>query len=674
LVVAYSVHGEGLVKRDRAEAEAALRRGLELGPVVDDPEHPGARYQIHWARLHSLLGDVLSNSGRLDEAEQLFRQARQLSEEGLLRKPFRGFVTDLLRNTNRLATFHIDRGETEPARELYRRALRVCTDVVAKNPRDLVLRDSLGWCHHEVGDALARLGETAEADRIYREAIRIAEEVLAERPTETRFMRMLADRYPGPDDYAGQGDHAARLGRWAEAEQAFRKALALSERVAAGDPSEGASRYLAAAYTKLGRFLAGRGRPQEAEALFRQAAAAYREAASRLRIDDLKGHNDLARFLATSPDPELRDPTQAVRLSERALEACQARLGPDHDDTLWGMEGLAGVYQAAGRLAEAVALRQQVLERRRAKLGPDHGGTLNGMNALAVTYIDAGRPEEAIALLESVLAKLRAQSGSEDGIAIVLGNLAEAHHRAGRPHDGIALLGQALEVMKAKHGPNSPEAVQVMHTLAHAYQNAGQLPEAVALFEQSLAKRKSGQSFEKQMSGFGPEAGKTREFMACLAAAYNDAGAFDQAEPLLVDVLEHARKMGGPASPQTADVLAMLGLSRLKQQKYAEAEPVLRECLMIRGKAMADDWLRFNALSMLGGALLGQKKYAEAEPLLLQGYEGMKQREAKIPPPWNVIRLVEAVERIVRLYEATGQADQARTWRAKLPADKPADR
>ena len=48
---------------------------------------------------------------------------------------------------------------------------------------------------------------------------------------------------------------------------------------------------------------------------------------------------------------------------------------------------------------------------------------------------------------------------------------------------------------------------------------------------------------------------------------------------------------------------------------------------------------------MLGGALLGQKKYAEAEPLLLAGYEGMKQREAKIPPEGKV-RLTEALERL----------------------------
>ena len=59
---------------------------------------------------------------------------------------------------------------------------------------------------------------------------------------------------------------------------------------------------------------------------------------------------------------------------------------------------------------------------------------------------------------------------------------------------------------------------------------------------------------------------------------------------------------------------------------------MLRECLAIRVKKQPDAWSTFNTQSKLGGVLLGQKKYADAEPLLLQGYEGMKQREAKIPP------------------------------------------
>ena len=44
----------------------------------------------------------------------------------------------------------------------------------------------------------------------------------------------------------------------------------------------------------------------------------------------------------------------------------------------------------------------------------------------------------------------------------------------------------------------------------------------------------------------------------------------------------------------------------------------------------------------------------------------MKQREASIPPPGK-IRLTEAIERLVQLYEATGKKDKAAEWRAKLP-------
>jgi hypothetical protein len=88
-------------------------------------------------------------------------------------------------------------------------------------------------------------------------------------------------------------------------------------------------------------------------------------------------------------------------------------------------------------------------------------------------------------------------------------------------------------------------------------------------------------------------------------------------------------------------------------------------------KRSPDAWTTFNTRSMLGGALLGQKKYADAEPLLLQGYEGMKERETKIPAQGK-IRLTEALERLVQLYEATGKKDQAAEWRKKLDAAKAA--
>ena len=75
-------------------------------------------------------------------------------------------------------------------------------------------------------------------------------------------------------------------------------------------------------------------------------------------------------------------------------------------------------------------------------------------------------------------------------------------------------------------------------------------------------------------------------------------------------------------------------------------------------------------LAQIGLVLLEQQKWTEAEPLILSGYEGMKAREARIPPPGKP-RLTDPAERVVTHYEAWGQATKAAEWRARL--SKPSD-
>jgi hypothetical protein len=116
--------------------------------------------------------------------------------------------------------------------------------------------------------------------------------------------------------------------------------------------------------------------------------------------------------------------------------------------------------------------------------------------------------------------------------------------------------------------------------------------------------------------------------------------------------------------------LAQLGTALLEMRGYADAEPILRECLALREKTQPDIWTTFNTLSQLGGALLGQEKYADAEPLLLKGYEGLKAREKTIPPQ-GAIRVPEALDRLIELYTATNKPDEVKKWqaeRAKYPA------
>jgi hypothetical protein len=98
---------------------------------------------------------------------------------------------------------------------------------------------------------------------------------------------------------------------------------------------------------------------------------------------------------------------------------------------------------------------------------------------------------------------------------------------------------------------------------------------------------------------------------------------------------------------------------------------VLDQCLAIYEKEWPDSWRTFEVKSLLGGALLGQRKYADAEPLLREGYQGMKERAAKIVPT-DQGSLTDALERLVRLHDAWGKPDEATKWRQELEAHKKA--
>lgn len=65
-----------------------------------------------------------------------------------------------------------------------------------------------------------------------------------------------------------------------------------------------------------------------------------------------------------------------------------------------------------------------------------------------------------------------------------------------------------------------------------------------------------------------------------------------------------------------------------------------------------------------------RRKFDEAEPLLIEGYEGMKVREDKIPAAGKV-RLTEAIQRLVDLYTAWEKPEEAAKWKAVIEAAAP---
>ncbi len=92
----------------------------------------------------------------------------------------------------------------------------------------------------------------------------------------------------------------------------------------------------------------------------------------------------------------------AITLYEDALKRCEAKLGPDHPDTLFSRESLALAYERARRFGDARALGQETLKRRLAKAGPDDPETLATLDSLAKIDL-AVNPAEAEPFLRQAL-------------------------------------------------------------------------------------------------------------------------------------------------------------------------------------------------------------------------------------------------------------------------------
>ncbi|HXJ55649.1 MAG TPA: protein kinase [Verrucomicrobiae bacterium] len=425
--------------------------------------------------------------------------------------------------------------------------------------------------------------------------------------------------------------------------------------------------------------------------------------------------NSSAWRFATHPDPSQRDGQKALRLAERAVAATE-RTNAIYLDTLAAANAELGSFaNAVSVQQEAIALLPTKKEKEdyasRRKLYENNSPYRDRITFVreASGLVREGKNLEAERWLGEDLLRLRTEaakipSGGGPDVALILHHLAEALlerkalaearplaeeavalHRShpdwpsGERQHAFQVLGnvladlgdlaaleaelrQELISVQKESALGSSEDISYLavlqHHLAEVLLERKELSEARLLAEQAAAgyRRHPNWSSAEREHAF-----------AVLADVLMDQEDFIALAPLLREQLEESRRRLAPEDPELAAVMAHLTIALLKQGDFSEAEPVARECLTIRESKLADDWRTFGTRSLLGGALLGQKKYAEAEPLLRSGYEGMKQRQAKMPSEARP-RLEEARERLVQLYEATNRPDQAAQWR-KQPAD-----
>jgi tetratricopeptide (TPR) repeat protein len=195
-----------------------------------------------------------------------------------------------------------------------------------------------------------------------------------------------------------------------------------------------------------------------------------------------------------------------------------------------------------------------------------------------------------------------------------------------------------------------------LNNLATVVAARGRLAEAEDLFREAIAIKR------RTLGSDHPEVANS---LSGLASALLGQGKLAEAETSVREALAITKNSSETDAPVLADAFANLAQILVLERQFVEAENLARQCRVIREKRLLDQWPTFDAQSLLGATLLGQKNYAAAEPPLVSSYQGLKQRAAQIPGT-EKHRLKETLQCLVRLYEATGKADEAAKWKQEL--------
>jgi len=622
------------------------------------------------AQLLSAIGETYHGLGLYQKAVAVHERDRDL-----LRNELGDDNDETLTSMNNLALAYQSAGRLAEALLLLERTLELRkAKFGAEHPSTLTSMNNLAIAYEDTG-------RLAEALPIFEQTLELRKAKLGPKhPSTLTSMNNLAMAYQS-------------AGRPAEALPLLEQTLELRKaKFGAAHPSTLTSmNNLAGAYSSAGRLA-------EALPLLEQTLELRKATFGAEHPSTLTSMGSLAAAYWKMKRLDL-----SIPLFKETLELQKAKLPSDHPDTLQTMHNLAVNYAGAGRLDEAVPLYEETLRLRKGKLGPEHPDTLRSMGSVATAYWEMKRLDLSIPLFKETLELQKAKLPSDHPDTLqTMYNLAVNYAGAGRLDEAVPLYEETLRLRKGKLGPEHPDTLRSMANLAVAYRDACMFDLASAQFQSLWEARRTTLSRDDRMTidaenhlGWtmalaGDYSGAEQHLLSShrdiqqakdvpadwlpiycdrLADLYARWGKPEKVEPWLRQKLELVTSQSGADHLATAEVQVQLGHNLLQQHRPIDAEPLLRECLTIRENRLPDDWVLFNTKSMLGGALAGQKKFQEAEPLLVEGYSGMKEREAKIPPAAQT-RLSEAIRRLVDLYTTWEKPEEAAKWQALLPETK----
>jgi tetratricopeptide (TPR) repeat protein len=316
------------------------------------------------------------------------------------------------------------------------------------------------------------------------------------------------------------------------------------------------------------------------------------------------------------------------------------------------MNNLGLLLEAQHHYDQAEQLYRRTYESEQRVLGPDHPQTLIGMNNLLRVLNIQEKVSEIAPLMAARLARLRRQAEQPEATPLALHAYAWEllHCQSVELRDpAIALpMAQRAVELDGERDPN------FLETLALAYRVSGNLNQAISIQRKAVAQARLSGSFNRA------------ELEAKLVDYLLEQGDVVGAAAVSWEGL--ATQLGESLIPGTNPGASLVAQSEslMKERRFGEAAALLRGCLAMRQKVLPEGhWLLADTTSRIGAALSGEGRFVQAESALLEAYQSM-QNDRRVPGDTKR----QTIERLIWLYDSWEKPDQVAVWRRRL-ADGP---
>ena len=313
----------------------------------------------------------------------------------------------------------------------------------------------------------------------------------------------------------------------------------------------------AQSWNRQGNRLVDKGEYAAAELLYRDAVAIWRSLGP-----GFDGHLAGSLFnlgIALSGDGKR---VEAVKVYEEALALHRRSLGVKHHRTIANMNLLASNLLMLGNYDRAEALLQEALPIER-ELYPDDIQTARTLEGLSNAQVRRGLAAQALPEAEEALAiAIKATGGDSLDAALAYANVAEIHRCGGRPERAYPLFRQARALYESALGPDHPRVASLLSQEGLILMNEGKL----SLAAESMVKA------VKILRNNCPDC------VVELAIAENNLGIlrlkqkrYREADESLSNAVALREKFETNPGPLLADSLQSLAVAREKQRLFTDA-------------------------------------------------------------------------------------------------------